>query len=248
LIYTLNANIATILYQPLATDVVVSTSAALTKYMYIDFPYHNLSNGDVITIRGAVSFKGIPDNIINSTYTTIIVNQNQIKVTLPNYNVDNTSVSVNNGGGNTVTIITPNNCILIGNDFNILNTLGLRPTTEFGYSFTSYKPIMSTLSSYMELRCILPNSNNDNYNFIDSQPILAKIQFKGILGNYLYNKHTDLSLVFKPPLNDLSQINFQFVYPDGTAVDFMNIDHSFTLLITELFDTHLDVVLENIKN
>ena len=246
--YQLFSNISTILYQPLETDAVVSTSAVLTKYMYINFDYHNLSDRDIITISGAISFSGIPASVINSTYSVLVVNKNQIKVTLPNYNTDTSSEGIANGGGNIVQIIVPNKCILLGNNFNMLSTLGLEATTNFAYSFTSISPIMSTLAPYIELRCILPNNNNDNYNYIDSEPILTKIQFKGNAGEYLYNRHTDTSLVFNPPQNDLSTIIFQFLYPNGKAVDFMNIDHSFTLLITELFDVHLDSILDTVKS
>jgi hypothetical protein len=247
LTYTLNSGVSTLLYQPLETDIVVSTSQALTKYMYINFDYHNLSDGDTIQIKNAISFKGIPESVINSTYTVTVVNQNQLKVVLPNYNTNETTAQVNNAGGDTVLIIVPNNIILVAGNFNILSTLGLRATTQYTSSFTNITPILSSLAPYIELRCILPNINNENYNYIDSQPILTKLQFKGTIGEYLYNRHTDISLVFNPPLNDLSTITFQFVYPDGTAVDFSNVDHSFTLLITEMFDTHLNKILDVIK-
>jgi hypothetical protein len=57
-----------------------------------------------------------------------------------------------------------------------------------------------------------------------------------------------MSLSFEPPMNNLSTVLFQFLYPDGIAVDFEGKDHSFTLLITELIDIHLDSLLENIKS
>lgn len=243
LTFTLNTNVVTTLYQPLATDAVISTSEALTKYMYINFDYHNLRDGDIISIQNALSFNGIPSNVINSTYTVIVVNQNQIKVTLPNYNEDTLTINTNNAGGNTVQIIIPINCKLVAGDFNILNTLGLT-TGDFTTSFKSFKPILTCLFPHIELRCILPNINNENYNFIDSEPILTKIRMKGIIGDFIYDKHADMSLVFNPPINDLSTITFQFVYPDGSAVDFNNVEHSFTLLITELFDVHLDTAVE----
>ena len=245
--YTLYSGISTQLYQPLEVDSIISTSQALTRYMYINFDYHNLSDGDTITIKGAISFRGIPANIINSTYTVTVVNQNKLKVILPNYNTELATENVNNGGGNIVNVVILNDCKLINGSFNIFNLLGLSITNTFKSSFTNYKPILNSLYPYIELRCILPNTNNDNYNYIDSQPILTKIQLKGNIGEYLYNKHTDISLMFEPPLNDLSTITFQFVYPDGTQVDFMNTEHSFTLLISELFDSHLDSLLDTIK-
>ena len=246
--FTLSSNVSTVLYQPLETDAVVSTSAIVTKYMYINFPYHNLTDGSSIKIQNAISFMGIPASVINSTFTVIVVNQNQIKVILPNYNVDSSSTGQQNGGGNTVSIVVPNNCILINGNFNMLQVLGLEPTTTFANSFTSVKPIMRTLAPYMEMRCILPNNTNNDYNFIQSMPVLTKIQFKGIPGEYIYNRHTDMSLSFEPPMNNLSTVLFQFLYPDGIAVDFEGKDHSFTLLITELIDVHLDSLLENIKS
>lgn len=244
LTYTLFTNVVTTLYQPLATDAVISTSEALTKYMYINFDYHNLRDGDTIVIQNALSFNGIPSEVINSTYTVIVVNQNQIKVTLPNYNQDPSTVQINNAGGNTVQIIIPINCRLIAGDFNILNTIGLKESTNYATSFKSYKPILTCLFPHIELRCILPNINNENYNFIDSEPILTKIRMKGNIGEFIYDKHSNMSLIFNPPINDLSIITFQFVYPDGSTVDFNNVEHSFTLQITELFDVHLDTAIE----
>jgi hypothetical protein len=244
LTYTLFTNVVTTLYQPLATDAVISTSEALTKYMYINFDYHNLRDGDTIVIKNALSFNGIPSEVINSTYTVIVVNQNQIKVTLPNYNQDPNTVQINNSGGNTVQIIIPINCRLIASDFNILNTIGLKESINYATSFKSYKPILTCLFPHIELRCILPNVNNENYNFIDSEPILTKIRMKGNIGEFIYDKHSNMSLIFNPPINDLSTITFQFVYPDGSTVDFNNVEHSFTLQITELFDVHLDTAIE----
>ena len=67
---------------------------------------------------------------------------------------------------------------------------------------------------------------------------------KGNIGEFIYDKHSNMSLIFNPPINDLSIITFQFVYPDGSTVDFNNVEHSFTLQITELFDVHLDTAIE----
>jgi hypothetical protein len=62
----------------------------------------------------------------------------------------------------------------------------------------------------------------------------TKILMKGHPGDILFNtfiKHSPL--VFDIPLKTLSELKISYLYPDGSAPDFRNIEHSFTLKVVE---------------
>jgi hypothetical protein len=64
----------------------------------------------------------------------------------------------------------------------------------------------------------------------------AKILLSGNPGDILFNTHVqhNYNIYSKNfPINTLTQIEVLFLYPDGTRVDFRNINHSFTLRIVE---------------
>jgi hypothetical protein len=73
------------------------------------------------------------------------------------------------------------------------------------------------------------------YNTNSLQSAFAKIQLSGNPGDILFNtfiKQTDAySKVF--PILSLNQLNISYTYPDGSVVNFRNINHSFTLKIVE---------------
>jgi hypothetical protein len=57
---------------------------------------------------------------------------------------------------------------------------------------------------------------------------------KGNPGDILYNTYLKHSpLIFDIPLKTLNELKISYLYPDGTAPDFRNIEHSFTLKIVE---------------
>jgi hypothetical protein len=64
----------------------------------------------------------------------------------------------------------------------------------------------------------------------------AKILLSGNPGDILFNTHVQYNYnIYSKnfPINTLTQIEVLFLYPDGTRVDFRNINHSFTLRIVE---------------
>jgi len=64
----------------------------------------------------------------------------------------------------------------------------------------------------------------------------AKISFSGNPGDILFNTFVPYpNNVYSKnfPISTLSQLNIKFIYPDGSRINFRNIDHSFTLRITE---------------
>ena len=62
----------------------------------------------------------------------------------------------------------------------------------------------------------------------------AKILLSGQPGDVLFNTFINYPLEFDFPLSTLNELQINILYPDGTSPDFRNIDHSFTLRITEV--------------
>ena len=64
----------------------------------------------------------------------------------------------------------------------------------------------------------------------------AKILLTGNPGDILFNTFVSIpSTTYSKyfPISDLSQLTISFAYSDGSNVNFRNINHSFTLQITE---------------
>ncbi len=64
----------------------------------------------------------------------------------------------------------------------------------------------------------------------------AKIQLSGNPGDILFNTFisTPSNIYYKGfPIPTLSELTIKFIYPDGSRINFRNINHSFTLKITE---------------
>lgn len=67
----------------------------------------------------------------------------------------------------------------------------------------------------------------------------AKIQLNGNPGDILFNtyiENPDYIYCKAFPISNLSQLTISFMYPDGSIVDFRNINHCFTLKIIEEFN------------
>lgn len=70
------------------------------------------------------------------------------------------------------------------------------------------------------------------------EPAFGKILLAGNPGDILFNTHVETyysnNIYSKSfPINNLVELKIKFVYPDGSLVNFRNINHSFTLKITE---------------
>ena len=62
----------------------------------------------------------------------------------------------------------------------------------------------------------------------------AKLSYYGDIGDVLYDTFTSNPYKLpNKPLSTLSEINVKYLNPDGTEVDFRNLENSITLEITE---------------
>jgi hypothetical protein len=96
--------------------------------------------------------------------------------------------------------------------------------------------------------------NNLEYTYFNNHlnPAFAKILLNGNPGDILFNTFVPIpdNLYCKSfPISTLSEINVSFVYPDGSPVNFRNINHSFTLKISEehIENNSINLNSQNIK-
>jgi hypothetical protein len=123
--------------------------------------------------------------------------------------------------------ITPYSSQITNTDLYIqstnLNEVGIADNTSsiLNLSGNNYY-ILMYINDY---ECVINNSNQ-----LSS---FAKILLSGNPGDVLFNTFVNYPLEFDFPIVTLTELNIKFTYPDGTLVDFRNIDHSFTLRVIE---------------
>ena len=79
-------------------------------------------------------------------------------------------------------------------------------------------------------------SNVDNNSNVKN--IFAKILLSTRAGSYSFNSHIASPTIFYNPLKKLSSLEFKFLNFNGEYFNFNDIDHSFSLKITELIDNN----------
>ena len=116
-------------------------------------------------------------------------------------------------------------------NFN-LNVVGNPRNNNRFFNFTSdIRYLFLYLNDYEE---VITNTGTTN--------CFAKIQvdnknsykLQGNDLNYMVNTFVSYPIIFTNPIPNLSQLQVKITYPDGTLVNFGNVEHSFTLKITEI--------------
>ena len=228
----------------------------------IHHPGNLVEVGDNITITNAIKIGSILDtsylntvhkvydvNITNQIYSVLIGQLNQI--------TNSTTIDLNGNGGPSIVIRTKSKVSFL---FNKSNTLGLiLGFKDVGQqnAITPYKTQISNFDPYIESTNLNVVGNIDtsisllnltgsnfyilmyinNYESIINNSYqstcFAKILLSGNPGDILFNTFINYPLEFDFPISTLTELNIYFTYPNGTLVDFRNINHSFTLRITE---------------
>jgi len=198
------------------------------------------------------SFTVYEVNIENSSYNMLIAPVNQITSS------NNLGTTLTDSGGGAIQITSNARISLL---FNYPNTIGAIlgfKNTGSQNSITPYKNIISNFDSYVNdtnlnsvgnivtSRKLLNFVGNNNYyllylndyelvsNTSNQENAFAKILLSGQPGDILFNTFINYPLEFDFPISTLNELQIKILYPDGTYPDFRNIDHSFTLRITEL--------------
>ena len=188
----------------------------------------------------------------------LVINMNSIRRINSSYNIcfdininSNTSEVIFNAFTYKDDIKEPTSASFL---FNYNDTIGnLLGFNECGIN-TSITPFLHTTSNtnaYIQCnRFTTPNILtfcNNNYMFLyinDYENMLTnprmmncftKILLKENCGEIMFNTFVKYSpMVFLNPVSCISELKIKFMFPDGSLVDFRNLDHSFTLKITEI--------------
>ena len=198
------------------------------------------------------TFKVFTINLNNSTYDIILGNINHFTTSIVNYN--------STGGENIIIKSKTKISFLFDKLDTVGSILGFINVGSM-YSITDFKSIITNQDTYINSINLNSVGNIINYSngflnlsgsynyilmylndieFISSNNNLpsafAKILLSGNPGDVLFNTYVQqpnniYSKTF--PINTLTDINVLFLYPDGSNINFRNINHSFTLKITE---------------
>jgi hypothetical protein len=215
--------------------------------------------GDTITISNADDIGDISSTLINKTHTVYSINveaSNYTVVLITNQFLQ--TINLSGDGGAKTTIRTP---VLTSFLFNYSDTIGyllgfkyvgvstsITPFSHINSNVKEYinptiynsvgeRTISNNYFNFQEMNYYILMYLNDYENIFTTNNFnnaFAKILMKGNQGDILYNtfiKHS--SLIFDIPLKTLNELKISYLYPDGSAPDFRNLEHSFTLKIIE---------------
>ena len=223
--------------------------------------------GDTITISNSDDLGLISKSLINTSLTVYSINKenNSYTILLGPVNQITTSqdlgTTLTDDGGGAVVVKTYADFSLlfnygdtIGNVLGFKNVGSVNAITPFNTKISNFDLYLNDtqLNSVGNIDTstqILNFSGNNNYYLlyindfelvqnISSVPIaFAKILLSGQPGDVLYNTFINYPMEFDFPLQTLIELQIKIMYPDGTLPDFRNINHSFTLRITESVNT-----------
>jgi hypothetical protein len=217
---------------------------------------------DTIQISGAVKIGTIIDavyinttltvyqiNTTNQTYTVLLAPLNQI--------TNATTIDLTGNGGPSIVIQTKAKVSFLFNYSDTIgNILGFKNVGQSN-AITPFSTRISNFNSYIQstklnvvgvvdnTSSILNLAGNNLYilmylndyecivNHSGQGNSFAKILLSGTPGDVLFNTFVNYPLEFDFPISVLNSLSIKFTYPDGSLVDFRNIDHSFTLRIIE---------------
>lgn len=191
-------------------------------------------------------------NLENQTYDIILGKETEIKFI---------NISTEAYGGENIKVKSKTKvCFLFNKSDTLGNVLGFRNVGDKN-SITNFSSEISNHDTYINSNTLDVVGNPYNYTggflnlsgkynymlmylndieYIYSNNNLpsafAKIAFSGNPGDVLFNTYVPYPInVYSKnfPISNLTDLTIKFIYPDGTKVNFRNIDHSFTLRITE---------------
>lgn len=217
--------------------------------------------GVLDTVIGNNSYY-IPDSIINAYHTIETINGlNSYTVRLPKYNpvLDNTIESNLINGGNAVKIKYP---LLIRLLFNYPDTFGsilgfLNCGNETSITPYDYIILNSTLyenstnlNSVGQINTNIPMLNFRTYpyilivselfsstiNYKVTSGVFAKLLLVGNPGSMIYDQYIQIEDTLTEAAQNLNELEFRFITPDGNSYNFNGQDHSYTIEIYEEYD------------
>lgn len=230
--------------------------------MTIEHPNNFVEVGDTIEITNSESVSIVPANIINNSHTVYSVDKKigTYSIILPNFNRSNNPSD--SSGGETVTIKSRNltrflfdKSDSVGSVLGFKNVGNVNAITKFSHITTNkdeyIKPSIYNSIGNVDESINYLNFTGDNlyllmylndfksiYSNTTVENAFAKILLPGTLGDAVFNTFVNFPIEFDIPIASIDQFVVKFLYPDGSAPQFNNLEHSFTLLITELNKTN----------
>lgn len=228
--------------------------------------------GDIIEISNCNSINTVPVTVINTEHTVYEINKTfeSYSIILPRFTPNQTKTSGN--GGSAITIRSKNlTRFLFDKSDTIGKILGFNNIGEEN-SITVFSHITTNMDNYIVDKKFNSIGNVDNrinyFNFSgdnlyllmylnDYQSIFsnttvgnafAKILLPGALGEAVFNTFVNYPVEFDIPVSSLDQFVVRFLYPDGSVPEFNNLEHSFTLLITEKNESHEEIGTQSKKS
>lgn len=228
--------------------------------------------GDIIEISNSNSIDVVPVTVINTEHTVYEINKTfeSYSIILPRFTSNQTKTSGN--GGSAITIKSKNlTRFLFDKSDTIGKILGFNNIGEEN-SITVFSHITTNMDNYIVDKKFNSIGNVDNrinyFNFSgdnlyllmylnDYQSIFsnttvgnafAKILLPGALGEAVFNTFVNYPVEFDIPVSSLDQFVVRFLYPDGSVPEFNNLEHSFTLLITEKNESHEEIGTQSKKS
>ena len=207
-------------------------------------------------------------NAKNSTYDIILGTTNEISYTI-------STLSLN--GGDNILIKSKTKVSLLFNKSDTCgDIIGFKDIgnkysiIDFSFEISNYDSYVNSINLNSVGDIINYNSNFMNfvgkYNYFlmylndieyiysnnNLKSAFAKIQLSGNPGDILFNTFitTSNNIYYKGfPIPTLSELFIKYTYPDGSRINFRNINHSFTLKITEelLQNTNTYLISKNIS-
>lgn len=217
---------------------------------------------DTITVSGAAKIGTVIDaSYINALHKIYEVNKTQQTYTVllaPLNELTNlTTIDLAGSGGPSIIIKTHSKVSFLFDRSDTIGTvLGFKNVGDKN-AITPYSTITTNFDNYIQytnynqvgnidVSTRLLNLSGSNYYILmylnnfesilnsSNQPTaFAKILMSGNPGDIIFNSFINYPLEFDFPIPYLNELDIYFTYPDGSLVDFRNIDHSFTLHIVE---------------
>jgi len=223
--------------------------------------------GDTITISNSDDIGLISRTLINTSLTVYSINKENSTYTILLGPVNQITISqdlgttlTDNGGGAVIVKTNADFSLLfnysdtIGSILGFKNVGSVNAITPFNSRISNFDLYLNdtqlnSVGNIVTSSQILNFSGNNNYYLlyindfelvqnISNVPIsFEKILLTGLPGDVLYNTFVNYPYEFDFPLATLIELQIKITYPDGTLPDFRNINHSFTLRITESVNT-----------
>ena len=229
-------------------------------------PNNLVEIGDVIEIAGSTSIGAVPSSAINKSHRIYSINKEQssYSIILEPFIPTTTTGFVGDGGVATrvksralVSFYFDRNDTL-GKILGFKNVGNVNSITPFSHITTNkddyilpnlYDEVGNIANNEVYLNLTGDNNYlmmhlNDYESITSNSPegnCFAKILLAGNPGDILFNTFMTYPVEFDIPIQTINRFDIRFTFSDGLKPVFINLDHSFTLLITEVQYDHEEI-------